>query len=104
MQVAGFSDAENPDNVHIGQANVCSLFIGPCFAKTVTAYITQLQELESKGEVEQLQCARKTVDGRSVVDMGACTDPTDIFAKGKPSFKFTPFACKLVLCVYLSCV
>ena len=68
------SDADNPNNVHRVPANLNGLFIAPVFAKTITAYIQQLEELERHGKVAAVQVARKTVDGRSVLDMGVCSD------------------------------
>lgn len=81
VQTVGMSDADNPDNVHSQTASVNSLFIAPSFAKVITSYIQQLDELERHGKVAAVQVIRKTVDGRSVIDMGDCP-ASDILLKG----------------------
>lgn len=85
MQTCGFSDAQNPCNVH-SSANSQALYVGPHIAQTATAYIEQLQALQKHGTVDQVSVARKTVDGRSVINMGECSNPTNMLTKGVPFF------------------
>lgn len=59
-----------------------SLFLGPTVARTATAYIKLLDELEAKGAPAPVEASRKTADGRNVLDMGTCAEIDGILNKG----------------------
>jgi hypothetical protein len=85
VQRAGFADANDPETEHKSAASQLGLFIAPTVAKVMSQYISQLTELHKNGRLEAVQCARKTSDGRSVIDRGLYPDGSDILLAGGSS-------------------
>lgn len=86
MQRVGFADEHDPATPHENAANQLGLFIAPTVAKTVSQYIAQLDELDRTGRLAAVQCARKTADGRSVIDRGLFPESSNIVLAGTVSF------------------
>ena len=82
VQKTGFSYAHDPEVPHSSTANQLGLFTGPVVAKVATQYIAQLSELQSTGNLATVAVARKTVDGRSVIDRGMYPDDSNYLLAG----------------------
>lgn len=85
MQTSGFVSEGHPEVVHQEAANMNALFVGPVIAKTANAYIKQLEDIRCTGFVTPVQVARKTEDGRNVVDRGLWPNKQDILLQGTVS-------------------
>lgn len=83
VQRAGFADEDDPEAPHSNAASQLGLFIAPTVAKVTSQYIAQLSELDTRGELAPAECARKTADGRSVIDRGLFPDANDLLLAGR---------------------
>ena len=85
VQKSGLAYEHDPHEPHGSAANQLGLFVGPVVAKVATQYIEQLSELDRHGSLQPVKCARRTADGRNVIDRGIFPDDSNLLLAGAPS-------------------